>query len=215
MKRKYLIFSLMAIITASCADTQNPFFTEFDTPYGVPPFDKIKTEHYMPAFIEGMRQDSLEIEAIANNPEPPTFANTIEALEYSGAMLDRVSDVFFNLYSADTDKDMDEIAEKVSPLLSDHSDNISMNPALFKRIKAVYDQRESLNLNQEQMRLLEKKYQNFVRSGANLSDDQKARLREINKELGLLDIKFGGNVLAETNAYQKWIDNEQDLDGLP
>ena len=169
----------------------------------------------MPAFIEGMRQDSLEIEAIANNPEPPTFANTIEALEYSGAMLDRVSDVFFNLYSADTDKDMDEIAEKVSPLLSDHSDNISMNPALFKRIKAVYDQRESLNLNQEQMRLLEKKYQNFVRSGANLSDDQKARLREINKELGLLDIKFGGNVLAETNAYQKWIDNEQDLDGLP
>ena len=215
MKRKYLIFSLMAIITASCADTQNPFFTEFDTPYGVPPFDKIKTEHYMPAFIEGMRQDSLEIEAIANNPEPPTFANTIEALEYSGAMLDRVSDVFFNLYSADTDKDMDEIAEKVSPLLSDHSDNISMNPALFKRIKAVYDQRESLNLNQEQMRLLEKKYQNFVRSGANLSDDQKARLREINKELGLLDIKFGGNVLVETNAYQKWIDNEQDLDGLP
>ena len=215
MKRKYLIFSLMAIVTASCADTQNPFFSEFDTPYGVPPFDKIKTEHYMPAFIEGMRQDSLEIEAIANNPEPPTFANTIEALEYSGAMLDRVSDVFFNLYSADTDKDMDEIAEKVSPLLSDHSDNISMNPALFKRIKAVYDQRESLNLNQEQMRLLEKKYQNFVRSGANLSDDQKARLREINKELGLLDIKFGGNVLAETNAYQKWIDNEQDLDGLP
>ena len=215
MKRKYLIFSLMAIITASCADTQNPFFTKFDTPYGVPPFDKIKTEHYMPAFIEGMRQDSLEIEAIANNPEPPTFANTIEALEYSGAMLDRVSDLFFNLYSADTDKDMDEIAEKVSPLLSDHSDNISMNPVLFKRIKAVYDQRESLNLNQEQMRLLEKKYQNFVRSGANLSDDQKARLREINKELGLLDIKFGGNVLAETNAYQKWIDNEQDLDGLP
>ncbi len=205
----------MSMITVSCADTQNPFFTEFDTPYGVPPFDKIKTEHYMPAFIEGVRQDSLEIEAIANNPEPPTFANTIEALEYSGAMLDRVSDVFFNLYSADTDKDMDEIAEKVSPLLSDHSDNISMNPALFKRIKAVYDQRESLNLNQEQMRLLEKKYQNFVRSGANLSDDQKARLREINKELGLLDIKFGGNVLAETNAYQKWIDNEQDLDGLP
>ena len=215
MKRKYLIFSLMAIITASCADTQNPFFTEFDTPYGVPPFDKIKTEHYMPAFIEGMRQDSLEIEAIANNPEPPTFANTIEALEYSGAMLDRVSDVFFNLYSADTDKDMDEIAEKVSPLLSDHSDNISMNPALFKRIKAVYDERNSLNLNQEQMRLLEKKYQSFVRSGANLNDEQKARLREINKELGLLDIKFGGNVLAETNAYQKWIDNEQDLDGLP
>ncbi len=215
MKRKYLIFSLMSMITVSCADTQNPFFAEFDTPYGVPPFDKIKTEHYMPAFIEGMRQDSLEIEAIANNPEPPTFANTIEALEYSGEMLDRVSSVFFNLYSADTDKDMDAIAEKVTPLLTDHSDNIRLNAALFKRIKAVYDERNSLNLNQEQMRLLEKKYQSFVRSGANLNDEQKARLREINKELGLLDIKFGGNVLAETNAYQKWIDNEQDLDGLP
>lgn len=205
----------MSLLTVSCTDTQNPFFAEFDTPYGVPPFDKIKTEHYMPAFIEGMRQDSLEIEAIANNPEPPTFANTIEALEYSGAMLDRVSSVFFNLYSADTNDDMDTIAEKVSPLLSDHSDNITLNAALFKRIKAVYDKRDSLNLNHEQMRLLEKRYQSFVRSGANLSDEQKARLREINKELGLLDIKFAGNVLAETNAYQKWIDNEQDLDGLP
>ena len=205
----------MSMITMSCADTQNPFFTEFDTPYGVPPFDKIKTKHYMPAFIEGMRQDSLEIEAIANNPEPPTFANTIEALEYSGKMLDRVSNVFFNLYSADTDKDMDAIAEKVSPLLTDHSDNIYLNSKLFKRIKTIYDKRDSLNLNQEQMRLLEKKYLSFVRSGANLSDEQKARLREINKELGLLDIKFAGNVLAETNAYQKWIDNEQDLDGLP
>lgn len=205
----------MSLLTVSCADTQNPFFAEFDTPYGVPPFDKIKTEHYMPAFIEGMRQDSLEIEAIANNPEPPTFANTIEALEYSGAMLDRVSSVFFNLYSADTNDDMDTIAEKISPLLSDHSDNITLNAALFKRIKAVYDKRDSLNLNHEQMRLLEKRYQSFVRSGANLSDEQKARLREINKELSLLDIKFGGNVLAETNAYQKWIDNEQDLDGLP
>ena len=205
----------MSLLTVSCADRHNPFFAEFDTPYGVPPFDKIKTEHYMPAFIEGMRQDSLEIEAIANNPEPPTFANTIEALEYSGAMLDRVSSVFFNLYSADTNDDMDTIAEKVSPLLSDHSDNITLNAALFKRIKAVYDKRDSLNLNHEQMRLLEKRYQSFVRSGANLSDEQKARLREINKELGLLDIKFGGNVLAETNAYQKWIDNEQELDGLP
>lgn len=205
----------MSMSVVSCNDSQNPFFSEFDTPYGVPPFDKIKTEHYMPAFIEGMRQDSLEIEAIANNPEPPTFANTIEALEYSGAMLDRVCNVFYNLYSADTDSVMDGIAERVSPLLTDHSDNIFLNPALFKRVKAVYEQRDSLNLNQEQMRLLEKRYQGFVRSGAELNDAQKARLREINKELDLLDIKFSGNVLAETNAYQKWIDNEQDLDGLP
>lgn len=215
MKVKYLIFSVMSMITVSCADTQNPFFSEFDTPYGVPPFDKIKTEHFMPAFIEGMRQDSLEVEAIANNPEPPTFANTIEALEYSGAMLGRVSSVFFNLYSADNDSDIDAIAEKVSPLLTDHSDNISMNPLLFKRIKTVYEQRDSLNLSSEQLRLLENMYKSFVRRGANFSDAQKERLREINKELGLLDIKFAGNVLAETNAYQKWIDNEQDLDGLP
>ena len=162
-----------------------------------------------------MKQDSLEIEAIANNPEPPTFANTIEALEYSGALLDRVSGVFFNLYSADTDSEMDAIAEKVSPMFTDHSDNIRLNPVLFNRVKTVYEQRDSLNLNQEQMRLLEEKYQSFVRSGANLSDAQKKRLREINKELSLLDIKFAGNVLAETNAYQKWVDNEQDLDGLP
>ena len=215
MKYNYLIISAMSALAMSCADTQNPFFSEFDTPYGVPPFDKIKTEHYMPAFIEGMRQDSLDIEAIVNNPEPPTFENTIEALENSGAMLERVSSVFFNLYSADTNDDMDAIAEKVSPLLSDHSDNIYMNPALFKRIKAIYDIRDSLKLGKEQLRLLEKKYQNFVRRGANLSDSQKERLREINKELGLLDIKFAGNVLAETNAYQKWIDNEKDLDGLP
>ena len=215
MKVKCLIFSAMSALTISCADTQNPFFSEFDTPYGVPPFDKIKIEHYMPAFIEGIRQDSLEIEAIANNPEPPTFANTIEALENTGALLARVSGVFYNLQSSETNNELDEIAEKVSPLVTEHSDNIRLNAKLFARIKTVYEQRESLNLTQGEMRLLEEKYKSFVRSGANLSDDKKARLREINKELSLLDIKFSTNVLAETNAYQKWIDNEQDLDGLP
>lgn len=215
MKVKYLIFSAMSALTVSCADTQNPFFTEFDTPYGVPPFDKIKIEHYMPAFIEGIRQDSLEIEAIANNPEAPTFANTIEALENSGAVLDRVAGVFFNIYSADTNDDLDEIAEKVSPLMTEHSDNVLLNAKLFARVKEIYEQRDSLGLTHEQYRLLENKYKAFVRSGAELSDEQKSRLREINKELSLLDIKFGGNVLDETNAYQKWIENEEDLIGLP
>ena len=215
MKVKYLIFSAMSALSVSCADTQNPFFTEFDTPYGVPPFDKIKIEHYMPAFIEGIRQDSLEIEAIANNPEAPTFANTIEALENSGAVLDRVAGVFFNIYSADTNDDLDEIAEKVSPLMTEHSDNVLLNTKLFARVKEIYEQRDSLGLTHEQYRLLENKYKAFVRSGAELSDEQKTRLREINKELSLLDIKFGGNVLDETNAYQKWIENEEDLIGLP
>ena len=205
----------MSALTVSCADTQNPFFTEFDTPYGVPPFDKIKIEHYMPAFIEGIRQDSLEIEAIANNPEAPTFANTIEALENSGAVLDRVAGVFFNIYSADTNDDLDEIAEKVSPLMTEHSDNVLLNTKLFARVKEIYEQRDSLGLTHEQYRLLENKYKAFVRSGAELSDEQKTRLREINKELSLLDIKFGGNVLDETNAYQKWIENEENLIGLP
>ena len=205
----------MSALTVSCADTQNPFFSEFSTPYGVPPFDKIKSEHYMPAFVEGIRQDSLEVEAIANNPEPPTFANTIEALENTGELLSRVANVFYNLYSADTNDDLDKIAEKVSPMMTDHSDNVLLNAKLFARVKAVYDQRDSLNLTHEQMRLLEKKYKAFVRNGAELSDEQKARLREINKELALLDIKFSTNVLAETNSYQKWIDNEADLAGLP
>ena len=205
----------MSMITTSCADTQNPFFTEFDTPYGVPPFDKIKTEHYMPAFIEGMRQDSLEIEAIVNNPEPPSFQNTLEAMQNTGAILRRVAGVFFNLYSADTAEEIDAIAEKVQPMMTDHSDNIMLNEALFNRVKTIYEQRNSLNLTPEQMRLLEQTYKSFVRSGAELNDAQKARLREINKELAMLDIKFASNVLAETNAYQKWIDNERDLDGLP
>ena len=152
MKVKYLIFSAMSALTVSCADTQNPFFSEFSTPYGVPPFDKIKTEHYMPAFVEGIRQDSLEIDAIANNPEAPTFANTIEALENTGALLSRVSNVFYNLYSADTNDDLDKIAEEVSPMITEHSDNVLLNAKLFARVKAVYEQRDSLNLTHEQMR---------------------------------------------------------------
>ncbi len=205
----------MTSLLGSCASEINPFFEEYSTPFGVPPFDKIKAEHFMPAFEEGIRQDSLEIETIANNPEQPTFENTIEAMANTGDLLSRVSGVFYNLRSADTNDDLDTIAQKVSPMMSAHSDNIKLNGKLFQRVKAVYEMRDSIDLNDEQKRLLECTYKSFVRSGAELDDSQKARLREINKELGLLDLKFSANVLAETNSYKKWIDDESQLDGLP
>ncbi len=205
----------MTVMLGSCASDNNPFFEEYSTPYGVPPFDKIKVEHYMPAFEEGIRQDSAEIEAIANNPEKPTFQNTIEAMTNTGKLLNRVSGVFYNLRSADTNDDLDTIAKKISPMMSAHSDNVKLNTKLFSRIKTVYEMRDSLDLTGEQKRLLECTYKSFVRSGAELDDSQKARLREINKELGLLDLKFSANVLAEANSYKKWIDDESQLQGLP
>lgn len=205
----------MSMILGSCASDNNPFFEEYSTPFGVPPFDKIKAEHFMPAFEEGIRQDSAEIEAIANNPEKPTFQNTIEAMTNTGKLLNRVSGVFYNLRSADTNDDLDTIAKKISPMMSAHSDNVKLNTKLFSRIKAVYEMRDSLDLTGEQKRLLECTYKSFVRSGAELDDSQKARLREINKELGLLDLKFSANVLAEANSYKKWIDDESQLQGLP
>lgn len=205
---------MLATLTA-CNNSKNPFFETYTTPYGVPPFDQIKTEHYMPAFTEGMKQQMAEINAIVNNADAPTFDNTIVALENSGEMLGKVSSVFFNLYDADTNDELEKIVMEISPILSEHSDNIQLNEALFARVKTVYEQRNSLNLNQEQMRLLEETYKSFIRSGANLTEEQKIRLRDINKELGLAELQFGQNVLAETNAYKKWITNEDELAGLP
>ncbi len=205
----------MSMLLGACASENNPFFEEYSTPFGVPPFDKIKTEHYMPAFEEGIRQESAEIEAIADNPEKPTFQNTIEAMANTGKLLNRVSGVFYNLRSADTNDDLDTIAQKVSPMMSAHSDNIKLNSKLFQRVKTVYEMRDSIELNDEQKRLLEYTYKSFVRNGAELGESQKARLREINTELGLLDLKFSANVLAETNSYKKWIDDESLLAGLP
>ncbi len=216
MKTKLLTISVFAIMLTACNQNgKNPFLEAYDTPYGVPPFDKIRTEHYMPAFVEGMKQQTAEIEAIAENPEEPTFANTIEAMEYSGETLNKVASVFFNLYSADTNDELEQIAVEVSPMLSEHSDNITMNEKLFVRIKTLHEKRETLGLNTEQLRLLEETYRQFIRQGADLDDEKKARLREINKELGLAELQFGQNVLAETNAYQKFVDNEADLAGLP
>lgn len=213
---KKLTFIIMsAMILMSCAKSDNPFFSAYENEYGAPPFEKIKTEHYLPAFKEGIKQHQAEIDAVADSKEAPTFANTIEALDYSGELLTKVSSVFFNLYSAETNDQMAEIANEVSPMLSEHSDNLYLNEKLFERVKTLYDSRSSLNLDAEQNRLLEKYYKNFIRSGAALKNEDKDKLRTINKELGLAELAFGQNVLAETNAYKKVVENEAELAGLP
>ena len=202
----------------ACSKTgneSNPLINQPDTQFGVPAFDQVKLEHYLPAFEEAIRQDKAEIDAIVNNGEEPTFENTIVALDRAGSLLDRVSGVFFNVLEADGNDDMNAIAEKVSPMLSELSDGIILNDSLFKRVKFVYDQREQLGLNPEQMRLVTETYKSFADNGANLPEDKKERLKEINRELGLLSLKFGNNVVAETNACQIFIKDEAELKGLP
>jgi len=213
---KKLFFILMTgVILAGCAKNDNPFFSKYENEYGAPPFDKIKTEHYIPAFKEGIKQHQAEIDAIAENKEAPTFANTIEALEFSGDLLEKVSSVFFNLYSANTNDEMEKIANEMTPVLTEHSDNIYLNDKLFQRVKTIYDNRATLGLTTEQNRVLDEYYKNFVRSGAALNPEQKEKLRAINKELGMAELAFGQNVLTETNSYKKVIDKESDLAGLP
>ena len=213
MKKIILVSFVLSTIMA-CTN-QNPLLTEQNTPYGVPAFDKVKIEHYMPAFEKAIAENKAEIEAIVNNPEAPTFVNTIEALDRSGELLDKVVGVFFNVLEADGNDEMNKIAEEVTPLLSELSDGIILNDALFQRVKAVYEQRETLGLNDEQMRLLTETFKSFANNGANLPEDKKTRLKEINQELGLLSLQFGNNVVAETNAYQLFITDEAELKGLP
>ena len=197
------------------ACNQNPLLDQPNTPYGVPAFDKVKLEHYLPAFEAAVAEQKAEVDAIVNNPSEPTFENTIVALDRTGLLLDRVTGVFFNVLEADGNDEMNEIAEKVSPMLSELSDGIILNEALFRRVKAVYDQREHLGLNAEQMRLLTETYKNFADNGANLPEDKKERLKAINQELGLLSLQFGNNVVAETNACQRFVTDEAELKGLP
>ncbi len=187
----------------------------FNTKYNTAPFSKIKNEDFLPAFQKGIELAKAEIDAIVRNPIKPTFENTIEALAFSGDVLDRISSIFFNLNSAETNDEIQKIAQKVSPLLSEFGNDVRLNPDLFARVKTVYEQREKLNLNPEQTTLLDKKYKSFSRNGANLSEDKKNQLREIDKELSKLSLQFGENVLAETQAYQLHITNESDLAGLP
>ena len=198
----------------ACTST-NPLLDQPATPFGVPAFDQVKLEHYMPAFEEAIRVNKAEVQAIIDNTDEPTFENTIVALDRSGLLLDRVIGVFFNVLEADGNDDMDAIAEKVSPMLSELSSSIILNDALFERVKAVYDQRESLDLTPEQLRLLTETYKGFADNGANLPAEQKERLKAINEELGLLSLQFGRNVVAETNSCQRFITNEDELKGLP
>lgn len=193
----------------------NPFLTEFQTEHGVPPFDKIKLEHYEPAFLKGIEEQNANIDAIVNNSEAPTFENVIVALDNSSPILDRVSAIFYNMTEAETTDDLKELSIKLAPTLSEHSDNISLNQDLFKKVDAVYQQKDALGLATEQQRLLEETHKGFVRSGANLSPEKQARLREVNKELSTLGIKFSDNVLNENNAFKLYIDKEEDLAGLP
>ena len=223
MKKTGLSFIALAIITSSCKspheqnkDMSNPFFTEYTTPFQVPPFDKIKVEHYMPATEQGIKDQVADIKAITDNKDDATFANTILAFDQSGYSLDKVTNVFFNLNSANTNDEMQALAREITPKLSTHRDNIMLNKDLFKRVKAVYEKRTNMNLDAEQIRVIEKYYQDFDRNGANLPDDKQTELRKLNDALSMLELKFGENTLAETNkTFKLVVDNEADLKGLP
>lgn len=215
--KKILFTSCVAAMVASCtpkAET-NPFFTQSTAPFGVPMFEQIKSEHYKPAFLKGMEQHDAEVLAIVNNPDAPTFSNTIEAMEFSGKLLNSVSSVFSNLTSAETNDSLKAIQKEISPLLSEHGDNIMLNDRLFERVKVIYDNKETAGLTPEQEMVLDKYYKNFVRSGALLNAEQKERLKDLNKQLNLLSIRFADNVLSETNSFKLVIDNQADLAGLP
>ena len=192
-------------------DTQNPLLQSFD----IAPFSKIKNEHFLPAFKEAISLSRKEIDAITSNPDTPSFKNTIEALAYSGQQLDRISSVFFNLNSAETNEHIQKIAQEVSPMLSELGNDITLNKELFNRVQTVYAQKDNLTLTAEQQTLLEKNYISISRNGANLPEDKKSRLREIDATQSKLKLTFGENVLAETNAYELYLTNEEDLNGMP
>ncbi len=214
----------LAVVLGACNSSKksdvadaapNPFFTEYTTPFGVPPFDKIELEDYMPAFKEAIAQQQKEVDDIVGQTAAPDFENTIVALDQSGSLLRKVNAVFSGLNSANTNDEMQALSRELSPLLSKNSDDIRLNKDLFARVKTVYDNRESLNLNKEQKKLLEETYKSFVRGGANLDAEQQARLRELNSEISMLQLTFGQNMLKETNAFQLVIENKDDLAGLP
>ena len=224
MKKLLILVFALGMVLSSCQNQkkenstsmENPFFKEWTTPFGVPPFDEIKVEHYIPAIKEGIKQHEAEIDAIVASTEEPTFENTILAYDKSGELLDKVSSVFGPLNSANTNEEMQAVAREISPMMTRHRDNISMNPGLFKKVKAVYDKRNELGLDPQQLRVTEKYYEDFVRNGANLSPADQEILRKINTELSTLSLKFGENLLAETNKnFKLVIDNKADLAGLP
>ena len=187
----------------------------FEGPFNAAPFKAVKTEFFLPSIKRAIKQAKDEIEKICSNSETPNFTNTIEAMEFSGLHLSRLTSLFFNLNAAETNPDIQKIAQEISPLLSEFSNDITLNPILFKRIKIVFENQSEFVLNNEQQRLLEKKYKSFVRNGSNLNEDDKLKLRAIDKELSQLSLKFGENVLAETNNFELHIKDKEDLSGLP
>ena len=223
--KQFVLMSVLAGAMVACnsatdnkkegVDAQNPFFTEFTTLHGTYPFESIKLEHYMPAFEEGMKQQMDEVNAIINNEEAPTFENTIVALDDSGELLNLVASVFYNLTSAETNPQLDSLAQVLAPQLSAHSNAINLNEDLFARIKAVYEQKDNLGLNQEQMMLLEDTYNGFAENGANLSPEDKQRYNELSTKLSGLTLDFGQNVLKATNGWSKLITDEALLAGMP
>ncbi|MBP1670608.1 MAG: Peptidyl-dipeptidase dcp [Bacteroidetes bacterium] len=217
-KTGIFIAAILSLVLNACNSKMtevNPLLEASNNPFGAPAFDKIKNEHYKPAFEAAIAQGKAQIDSIVNNTEAPTFANTVEALEYSGRTLTNISSVFFNLNEAATDSVMQSIALEVSPMLTDYSNDIMLNEKLFARIKSVYDSKDSLKLNPEQARLLEETYKGFVRNGSNLAGEDKAKFKEINKELSQLGLQFGQNVLAATNKFFLTITDSSQLKGLP
>ena len=219
MKKLIVALVVGTLILSGCntkkTESMNPFLTEYTTPFGVPPFDKIENEHFIPAFEEGMKLQQAEIDAIVSNSDVATFENTIEALDKSGESLSRVNGVFFRLRSAETNDELDSIARVIMPVLTVHNSSIKLNPELFEKVQAIYAERESLDLSDEQAMVLKKTYRGFVRGGANLEGEAKERIKEIDKKLSMLTMQFGDNLLKETNNYQLIIDSEADLAGLP
>lgn len=214
--KKLFLFLIPSIMMISCSKQEtNPFLVEWDTPYGLPPFSQIEEKHYLPALEEGILQQQAEIDAIINDTAAPTFDNTIAAYEQSGALINKVSAVLFNLSESDATESLQKLIEQVLPIISEHSDNIFMNVDLFKRVDTVYNEQDSADLTTEQKMVLDKMHRRFVRNGIGLDATKQARLREINKELSALEQKFGNNLLAETNAFQLIVDKEEDLAGLP
>ena len=201
--------------TNSNLDQSNPFFTEYETPFGVPPFDVIKSEHYMPAFIEGMAQQIAEIDEIVNNTKKPTIKNTIRALDNSGKILSKVSHVFFGLSGANTNDEIQAIQREVTPLLTAHGDNINFNEKLFERVKELYDSKDKIKLTEEEAFILENMYKGFVRSGIMLQAEEKEKMKALNQRESGLVVQFNQNELAETNAVFTLVEDVKDLAGLP
>jgi peptidyl-dipeptidase Dcp len=218
MKKLALLMIMVSVIFASCRQNEkneNPLLNEFDTPFGVPPFDLIKASHFKPAYSKAFAEQKAEIKAIINNPKEPDFNNTIKMLAYSGELLNKVGRVFGALNSANTNDSLQAINREIAPIASRHRDDINLNDTLFQRVKSVYDNRDKFKLTDEEKKLLEDTYKDFVRSGAALSPEDKEKLRKINEELSMLQVQFGQNLLAETNGFKLILDKKEELSGLP